>query len=404
MPSNNKISISTMIAPAKRLEGIGEYYFSQKLREIDNMIASGKEIINLGIGSPDLPPPAKVVETLTKYTGQAKMHGYASYKGLPELRLAIAEFYREKYLCELHPDKEILPLMGSKEGIVHLSMALLNAGDTVLVPNPGYPAYAAAAQLAGAQVQFYHLSEDNDWQPDFTELRAIFTTTPCKIIWLNYPHMPTGAIARKETFRQLIALAQEFRVLLCHDNPYSMLSNGNRSISLLSEPGAMDVAVELNSMSKTFNMAGWRIGWMAGREDILRHVLRFKSNMDSGMFKPIQYAAAEALHSGPEWYAQLHKTYAERRQKAIELLINSGCKVAEGQQGMFVWGKVPNTYSNGFELSDYWLQQSGIFAAPGGIFGSQGNQYIRISLCQPVDQIEYAKTKIEKNQTTNKFS
>lgn len=383
---------------ANRLNSVEEYYFSQKLKEIAQMRAQGKDVLNLGIGSPDQAPAPATIEILATHSRQADSHSYQSYVGLPELRRAFADWYARYFEVTLHPDTEILPLMGSKEGIMHIAMTYLEAGDQVLIPNPGYPAYRATALLAGASVLEYQLTAENDWLPDLEAL-AQQDLSRVKIMWLNYPHMPSGAKASRDFFIKVVAFAQKHHILLCHDNPYSFILN-DEPLSLLSVPGAMEVALELNSLSKSHSMAGWRVGMLAGRADCLRDVLRFKSNMDSGMFKPLQLAAAAALQTPPEWYAELNTEYRHRREKVFELMDHLGCRYDRAQVGLFVWARIPETYSSGYALSDAVLHDAHVFITPGGIFGTQGDDYIRISLCSPVETFEKALHRIRTQLNT----
>lgn len=371
--------MKTIIEAASRLGEVKEYYFAGKLREIAEMRAQGKEVLNFGIGSPDLPPPSDVLEELMAQAHISENHGYQPYKGLPELRRAYAHWYRNWFEVELDPDREILPLIGSKEGIMHISMTYLEAGDEVLVPNPGYPAYRAVANLTGATIREYRLEPQLGWQIDLEAL-AREDLSRVKIMWVNYPNMPTGTPADADFFKKLIEFGHRHRILICNDNPYSFILN-EQPLSMLNIDGAKEVALELNSLSKAHNMAGWRIGLLAGKEEYLSTILRFKSNMDSGMFKPLQLAAVKALHSPPSWYQSLNKVYRERRKVVFELLDLLGCQYHPGQVGMFVWARVPEGYADGFELSDEVLYKTHVFITPGGIFGSQGNSYVRISLC-----------------------
>lgn len=380
------------IRAASRLEGIEEYYFSQKLREIANMRAEGKAVINLGIGSPDLPPAAATVEELAMQSRQKDQHAYQSYMGTPELRQAFANWYQKWFDVTLDPNQEILPMIGSKEGIMHIAMTYLEAGDEALVPDPGYPTYRAATALAGATARTYALSEANNWLPDLDALAAQ-DLSRTKIMWVNYPHMPTGAQADRGFFRGLIDFAKAHQILLCNDNPYAFILNDN-PLSLLSVDGAKEVALELNSLSKSHNMAGWRIGMLAGRADFLRDVLRFKSNMDSGMFKPMQLAAVQALQSPATWYSDLNAIYRQRREQAFALLNLLKCSYSLDQTGMFVWAKIPAAYRDAYELSDQILYQNHVFLTPGGIFGEQGQHYIRVSLCSEVETFETAISRI----------
>lgn len=364
---------------AKRLEGIGEYYFSMKLREIEELNRQGKQIINLGIGSPDLPPHPDVIRVLQEESAKANTHAYQSYKGSPVLRNAMSEWYARWYGVELNPETEILPLIGSKEGIMHICMTYLNEGDEALIPNPGYPTYSSAVKLAGGTTRTYELKETNDWHPDFVELEA-GDLSRVKLMFVNYPHMPTGKLPDALFFEQLIAFAKRHQLLIIHDNPYSFILNEHPT-SLLSIAGSKEVVLELNSLSKSQNMAGWRIGMLCGARERIEEVLRFKSNMDSGMFLPVQLAAAKALSLGQEWYNAVNAVYRNRRVKAFALLDLLGCSYAPDQAGMFVWAKVSPSYQTGYELSDSVLYKSNVFITPGGIFGSAGNGYVRVSLC-----------------------
>ncbi len=369
----------TIIRPSKRLGQVEEYYFSRKLREIAELRKAGKDIINLGIGSPDLAPAPAIIEELQIAAGQLDNHAYQSYKGLPELRQAFANWYKQFFKVDLDPDREILPLMGSKEGIMHISMSYLDPGDAVLLPNPGYPTYASAARLTGASLKYYQLEEENAWYPDLDQLAAE-DLSKVKLMWINYPHMPTGTAADLGFLRDLLVFAKAHEILLVNDNPYAFILNEQPN-SLLSLPGAMDCALELNSLSKAHNMAGWRVGMLAGAQPYIETVLRFKSNMDSGMFKAVQLAAAKALLLPQSWYDFLNVEYRKRQQIALKIMDHLGCHYRPKQVGLFVWAKVPSHYSDGYALSDEHLYQNDVFLTPGGIFGSQGEQYIRISLC-----------------------
>lgn len=374
---------------AKRLDGIGEYYFSQKLREIEGLNKQGKNIINLGIGSPDLPPHPDVIRVLQEESAKPNVHAYQSYKGSPLLRQAIASWYNKWYGVELNPEFEILPLIGSKEGIMHICMTYLNEGDIALVPNPGYPTYRSAVKLAGGTCLDYDLKEENNWFPDFDELekRLSSLTAKVKLMWVNYPHMPTGQLGNKALFEKLVAFGKKHKILICHDNPYSFILN-KTPMSLLSVPGAKDTVIELNSLSKSQNMAGWRVGSLVGAKDRIDEVLRFKSNMDSGMFLPVQLAAAKALSLGKEWYDEINAVYRSRRVKAFELLEMEKCIFDKDQVGMFVWAKVPSGYKDGFAWSDEVLYGANVFITPGGIFGKAGEPYIRVSLCGSVEKLQ----------------
>jgi LL-diaminopimelate aminotransferase len=379
---------------AKRLEGIGEYYFSQKLREIEGLNKEGKNIINLGIGSPDLPPHPEVIRILQQESARPDVHAYQGYKGSPQLRNAVAAWYNRWYGVTLDPESEILPLIGSKEGIMHICMTYINEGDMVLVPNPGYPTYRSAAKLAGAHVVDYALLETNSWFPDFAELEPLLkqrksTQETPTLMFVNYPHMPTGQLPTDRMFTELVAFAKKHNLLLVHDNPYSFILNDSPK-SILSVPGAKEVAVELNSLSKSQNMAGWRVGMLVGAKERINEVLRFKSNMDSGMFLPVQLAAAASLALDASWYKQVNDVYAARRKSVYALLDLLGCAYDTSQAGMFVWAKIPAEHASGYVLSDEILYNANVFLTPGGIFGSAGDQYIRVSLCATETKIQQA--------------
>lgn len=379
---------------ASRLETINEYYFSKKLKEIAELNAAGKKIVNLGIGSPDLPPSVPAIEKLVETARLPTSHAYQGYVGIPALRQAMADFYQKHYEVVLNPVNEILPLLGSKEGIMHVCMTYLEAGDEALLPNPGYPTYRAAVTLAGAKCVDYDLAETNGWLPDLDAL-VKRDLSKVKLMWVNYPHMPTGAQAPKSFFEELIAFAKQHNILIINDNPYSFILN-EHPLSILSVDGAKDVALELNSLSKSHNMAGWRVGMLSGKAEYLSDVLRFKSNMDSGMFLPVQVAAIEALKADKAWYLDLNNEYRCRQQTVFELLRLLGCTFDERQTGMFVWAKIPPQYATGFDLSDEILYGANVFITPGGIFGSRGDGYIRVSLCAKesvfVEAIERVKT------------
>jgi len=357
---------------AKRLNGIGEYYFSQKLREIDELNKQGKNIINLGVGSPDLPPHPGVIKVLQEESAKPNVHAYQPYKGSPILRKAISDWYKKWYQVELNPDSEILPLIGSKEGILHICMTYLNDGDEVLVPNPGYPSYSGATKLAGGKVVEYYLTEENNWFPDYGELEKL--AGKCKLMFVNYPHMPTGQLPAKELFEKLVAFGKKNNILIVHDNPYSFILN-DAPMSLLRVDGAKDCVVELNSFSKSHNMAGWRIGMLCGAKERIDEVIRFKSNMDSGMFLPLQLAAAKALSLGKDWHDQLNNIYQNRRTKVYELLDLLSCGYSKQQAGMFVWAKIPAGYKNGYELSDEILYNKNVFITPGFFQRQTGRRY-----------------------------
>ena len=378
---------------SKRLEGIGEYYFSQKLREIDEMNKAGKQVINLGIGSPDLPPHPDVIETLNIESKKPNNHAYQNYKGSPILRKAISDWYKKWYNVELNVDTEILPLIGSKEGIMHICMTYLNDGDEALVPNPGYPTYRSAVKLSGGVCVDYDLKETNNYEPDFIEIEKR-DLSKVKLMFVNYPQMPTGQNGNKALFEKIVAFGKKHNILIIHDNPYSFILN-EEPLSLLSVDGAKDVVIELNSLSKSHNMAGWRVGMLCGAAERINEVLRFKSNMDSGMFLPLQLAAAKALSLGKEWHDEVNKVYNSRREKVYELLDLLNCTYSKQQVGMFMWAKVPSKYKSGYELADEVLYNSNVFITPGGIFGSAGDNYIRVSLCGSIERFEEAIKRID---------
>ncbi|MFN3839504.1 MAG: pyridoxal phosphate-dependent aminotransferase [Cyclobacteriaceae bacterium] len=382
-----------MIKPANRIEGVEEYYFSRKLAEVRRLDTPEKPVINLGIGSPDLPPPPAVIKALIGSAMQPTHHGYQNYRGVPALRNAIASFSEHVYGIQLNPETMILPLMGSKEGIMHISMAFLNQGDEVLVPDPGYPTYAAAARLAGARVGTYNLMEENNWRIDMQSLLKQ-DLSGVKIMWINFPQMPTGAVATRDELSELVALAREHQFLLVNDNPYSLILN-DCPVSMLSIEGASDVALELNSLSKSHNMAGWRVGWVAGHSEYIDAVLRFKSNMDSGMFLAVQHAAAEALQAGSEWTESLNTVYRKRKQAAHHLLEVLQCTFNERQAGLFVWAKVPDNVPNVEQWLDEILYEARVFITPGFVFGNNGTRYIRLSLCNPEEKIIEAAQRIQ---------
>ncbi len=381
------------IQVAKRLQHTEEYYFSKKLREIDEMNKAGAQVINLGIGSPDLPPHPEVVKVLSEQAALSNTHGYQNYKGAPALRQAMADWYARYYAVNLDANTEILPLIGSKEGIVHICMTYLQEGDEVLIPNPGYPAYTSAVRITGATPVPYILTQENNWLVDFEALEQL-DLSKVKMMWINYPHMPTGALANKEFFEKVIAFGQKYNILICHDNPYSFILNDSPE-SIMAIEGAKEVAIELNSLSKSSNMAGWRVGMLVANETRIGEILRFKSNMDSGMFLPLQLAAAKALSLDKSWYTQLNEEYAQRRKKVFEIMDLLNCQYDLNQVGLFVWAKVPSNYKDSYELSDKILYDAKVFITPGGIFGSAGEKFIRISLCANKDTLEKAITRIK---------
>lgn len=367
---------------SQRLDGVGEYYFSKKLREIDNMRKEGKTIISLGIGSPDMPPHPSVMARLAEESGKPNTHGYQSYKGAEQLRVAFAEWYGRMFGVELNADSEIMPLIGSKEGIMHIAMTYLNAGDRVLVPNPGYPTYTSAVTLAGGVATPYNLTAESGWLPDFENIN----TQGVKLMIINYPHMPTGAVATLEDLAKIVAFCREHSILLLNDNPYGFIRNPH-PVSLLQVEGAKDIAMELNSLSKSHNMAGWRVGMLAASEQRITEVLRFKSNMDSGMFLPLQLAAATALGLGQQWYDSQNEEYYRREELGKAIFDVLGLEYAENQAGLFLWGRLPKG-QNCYDFCDHLLYEKGIFLTPGGIFGSEGESYMRLSLCAPQQVLE----------------
>lgn len=377
-----------MIAQAQRLEHIQEYYFSGKLREVRQMVAQGKKVINMGIGSPDLPPSPQVITAMSNAVNDSFAHEYQSYQGLPELRESMARFYSRHFDVELNPATEILPLMGSKEGIMHVSMAFLNEGDKVLIPNPGYPTYISATRLVGAQPVFYTLNEENNWEPDFDALDET-DWSRVKIMWTNYPHMPTGAKGSRTMFEKLVTLAKKHDFLIVNDNPYSFVLNDS-PLSVFQLEGAKDVALELNSLSKTFNMAGWRVGMISGNPDLIVSVLKVKSNMDSGMFYGIQKGAVAALNSDSGWFSMLNETYGKRRELIYQLVKKLGCTYKTDSAGLFVWAKLPEEVASAEAYIDEVLYGKDIFITPGTVFGSAGEGYIRFSLCVSESQISEA--------------
>lgn len=380
-----------MIQSADRLQTVQEYYFSKKLREVAILKAHGKPIINLGIGSPDLEPPYKVVEALKSSMQDSTAHKYQSYQGLPELREAIVGFYKRKFDVSLSPTTEVLPLMGSKEGIMHISMAFLNKGDQVLIPNPGYPTYASVSRLIGAEPLFYDLKEDNNWLPNFSELDKQ-DLSKVKLMWISYPHMPTGALAPHKFYNQVIAFAKRHNILVVNDNPYSFILN-QKPKSILNYTDAKQHCLELNSLSKTFNMAGWRVGMVLGHVDYIKAILKVKSNMDSGMFYGVQKGAIEALKCSDLWYISLNSVYQQRRELIWKLAESLNCTFDKDASGLFVWAKLP-AYLKSEEFIDLVLKEHSIFIAPGTVFGSNGEGYIRFSLCAPEDEIEEAIARV----------
>jgi len=383
-----------MIQPAERLSLVSEYYFSRKLKEVAQMNAEGKDVINLAIGSPDMPPSEKTIERLCEVARQADTHGYQPTMGTPELREAMTDFYQRWYGVELNAKTEIQPLIGSKEGILHVTLAFVNPGDEVLVPNPGYPTYTSLSRLLGAKVVNYNLREDNGWQPDFDELERM-DLSRVKLMWTNYPNMPTGANAQMQTYERLVKFAREKNIVVVNDNPYSFILN-ERPLSLLQVPGAKDCCIEFNSMSKSHNMPGWRVGLCATNATFISWILKVKSNIDSGTFRAIQLAAAEAYRNEPDWHRQANiDTYAARRQHAEQLMRVLGCTFDPAQVGMFLWGRIPESYENAEQLTERVLHEARVFITPGFIFGSNGERYIRISLCAKEEKIKEALRRVE---------
>ncbi len=382
----------TMIQPSKRIVEVEEYYFSKKLAEVKSLDTPEKRIINLGIGSPDLAPAENTVEALVASSRNPANHGYQSYKGIPALRSAIASFSKRIYNLSLDPEKMILPLMGSKEGIMHISLAFVNEGDEVMVPNPGYPTYSSVAKIAGARLMTYDMKEELDWFPDIESLRKK-DLSRVKLMWVSFPHMPTGRVASSDELQALVDLAQENRFLIVNDNPYSLVLN-DKPLSILSMQGAEEVALELNSLSKSHNMAGWRVGWVAGKKEYIDAILRVKSNMDSGMLLGIQHAAVEALSNGKEWFDRQNHIYAERKIAACKILDELGCTYSNKQSGMFVWAKMPSGIPDVEKWIDEILYGAKVFITPGFIFGDAGKRHIRISLCSEVKVMEDALQRI----------
>ncbi|MEO1654731.1 MAG: aminotransferase class I/II-fold pyridoxal phosphate-dependent enzyme [Bacteroidota bacterium] len=382
-----KTTIDMIIEAAHRLDQIQEYYFSQKLAQIRQMEAQGKKIINLGIGNPDLSPPGAAIRTLQETASSEQNHGYQSYRGLATLRKAIAGWMQKTYGLGLDAEREILPLMGSKEGIFHISLAFLNPGDGVLFPNPGYPTYGAVARMLGARLFPYTLKEENNWQVDWEELEGL-PLDQIKLMWLNTPHMPTGSQLSRDNQLKLMDWAHHHRILLVNDNPYSLILPGGAPQSFFQNAPDKEVVLELNSLSKTFHMAGWRVGWLSGQADYLDAVLKVKSNMDSGMFKAIQQGAIAALQTEPSWHKAQNKIYAQRRILTRQLLDRWGCSYESSQSGLFVWAKIPVAFASSRAYSEERLRQHGVFVPPGSIFGSGGEGYIRLSLCIKGDILE----------------
>ncbi|MFO7755002.1 MAG: aminotransferase class I/II-fold pyridoxal phosphate-dependent enzyme [Bacteroidales bacterium] len=381
-----------MVQAANRTKQVREYYFSVKMDLIRKMIAAGDDIINLAIGNPDIAPPAEVIRVLADNVYEQGVHGYQPYRGIKELRNAISAWYMKYFGVDIDPDSQVLPLIGSKEGIMHISMAYLNRGDAVLIPDPGYPAYAAAAGLCGARSVYYDLNSDNNWLPDLENIEHK-DMQGLKLMWINYPNMPSGQTATEEKFREIVLFARKHNILVVNDNPYSFILNDNH-LSLLSADMNFDNVLELNSLSKSYNMAGWRTGMLVGHADHINNVLRIKSNMDSGMFLPVQKAAVKALQMDESWYNELNTIYRRRQELVYELLSAYGCKTSAGQSGMFLWSEIPAGFADSYEFSDYCLKRHHLFIAPGLVFGANGQKYIRTSLCVKESRIKEAIERI----------
>lgn len=392
MQKENKVCKT--ITPANRVGSVQEYYFSRKLKEVAEMNTAGKNVINLGVGSPDLPPSERTIETLCEHARQPNEHGYQPYVGIPELRKGFAGWYKKWYDVDLDPKTEIQPLIGSKEGILHISLAFLNPGDGVLVPNPGYPTYSSVSKLVEANLISYELKEGLGWQPDFEELEKMDLSN-VKLMWTNYPNMPTGANATPAIYERLVDFARRKNIVIVNDNPYSFILN-DKPISILSVPGAKDCCIEFNSMSKSHNMPGWRIGMLASNAEFVQWILKVKSNIDSGMFRAMQLAAATALEAEADWYEGNNENYRNRRHLAGEIMKTLGCTYDEKQVGMFLWGKIPASCKDVEELTEKVLHEARVFITPGFIFGSNGARYIRISLCCKDNKLAEALERIKR--------
>ena len=384
---------ASRIEPAQRVSQVKEYYFSKKLKEVARLNAEGRDIISLGIGGPDRPPHARVVDTLCEYAHRSDTHGYQPYVGPVELRQAYADWYRRWYGVELNPANEIQPLIGSKEGILHITLAFINPGDGVLVPNPGYPTYTSVSRLAGAEIFTYNLKEENAWYPDFDELESM-PLDRIKLMWVNYPNMPTGAPATHELYEKIVDFGRRHNILIVNDNPYSFILNDN-PISMLSVEGAKDVVIEMNSLSKSHNMAGWRMAMLASNAQFVEWVLKVKSNIDSGQFRPAMLAAVEALKCDSDWFDELNAVYARRRRVAERIMDALGCTFDPRQRGLFLWGKIPDAAESSEKFADNILYNARVFITPGFIFGSNGERFIRISLCATEGKMEEALTRIK---------
>lgn len=389
-----KSESTTQIVPAKRVSEIQEYYFSRRLREVAQLNAQGADIISLGIGGPDRPPHSSVISTLADEAAKPGNHSYQPYVGIPQLRRAMADWYNRWYGVTLNPDTEIQPLIGSKEGILHVSLAFLNPGDGVLVPNPGYPTYTSVSRLAQAEIFNYDLTEEGGWMPDFDALERL-SLDRIKLMWINYPHMPTGTPASLELFEKIVAFGKKHNIVIAHDNPYSFILN-EKPLSLLQVDGARDIAIEMNSMSKSHNMAGWRVGMLASNPTFINWILKVKSNIDSGQFKPLMLAAVKGLEADKDWYDEVNATYASRRKVAEEIMSALKCTFDPRQKGLFLWGRIPDDEASSESLADRVLYEGRVFITPGFIFGSNGDRYIRISLCATEDNMRKALDRINK--------
>ncbi len=385
--------IDPSIVPAYRVQEIQEYYFSKKLKEVARLNAEGADIISLGIGGPDRPPHAEVISTLAAEAAKPGNHSYQPYVGLPELRRAMAAWYKKWYGVDLNPDTEIQPLIGSKEGILHVSLAFLNPGDGVLVPNPGYPTYSSVSKLAQAEIFTYDLTEENAWMPDFDALEKL-PLDRIKLMWINYPHMPTGTPANRELFEKIVDFGKRHNIVIAHDNPYSFILN-DEPMSILQVEGAKDIAIEMNSMSKSHNMAGWRIGMLASNPVFINWILKVKSNIDSGQFKPMMLAAVKGYELGKEWYDEVNEVYASRRKVAEQIMEALDCRFDPKQRGLFLWGRIPDDAISSEALADKILYDARVFLTPGFIFGSNGDRYIRISLCATEEKMNEALERIK---------
>lgn len=382
------------IRPAARVDEIKEYYFARRQREVARLNAEGHDIVSLGIGGPDRPPHPDVIETLCEYARRPDTHAYQISTGIPRLRENFARWYRRYYGVELNPATEILPLIGSKEGVMHVSLTFLNPGDGVLVPNPGYPTYTSASRIAGAEIYPYDLREENGWEPDFDALEKL-PLEKIKVMWVNYPHMPTGTPANRRLFEKIIDFGRRHNILIVHDNPYSFILNNGEHLSILQVDGAKDVAIEFNSLSKSHNMSGWRVGMVAGSEEFIGWIRKIKSNVDSGQFRPVMEAAACGLLLDDDWYEDVNREYRERRKIAEEIMTELGCSFDPNQVGLFLWGRIPDSEKNGEAVADRLLYEYGIFIAPGFIFGSNGDRYIRISICATKENLQKALARIK---------